>query len=135
MLLRIFLVLNQSDTPFPPLEDDLVLIAKTDEAGKVENGISGLTGAGVDRLIGDVLGVLDRRTQRAGTAMRARHRFALDAAVAGIAEAKSAIDAGGSEDIVAEELRAAISAVDMIVGRVDVEDLLGEIFSSFCIGK
>ena len=38
-------------------------------------------------------------------------------------------------DLVAEDLRSAIRAVDSIVGRVDVEHVLGEIFSSFCIGK
>jgi len=38
-------------------------------------------------------------------------------------------------DVLAEDLRSAIRAVDSLVGRVDVEDILGEIFSSFCIGK
>ena len=39
------------------------------------------------------------------------------------------------EDLVAEDIRSAIRAVDSLVGRIDVEDVLGEIFSSFCIGK
>jgi tRNA modification GTPase len=38
-------------------------------------------------------------------------------------------------DVGAEELRTAIRALDSIVGHVDVENLLDEIFSSFCIGK
>ncbi|MBU2051250.1 MAG: tRNA uridine-5-carboxymethylaminomethyl(34) synthesis GTPase MnmE, partial [Gammaproteobacteria bacterium] len=38
-------------------------------------------------------------------------------------------------DLIAEDIRSATRAVDMIVGRVDVEDLLDEIFRSFCIGK
>jgi tRNA modification GTPase len=36
---------------------------------------------------------------------------------------------------VAETLRAALRHLDALVGRVGVEDILGEIFSSFCIGK
>jgi tRNA modification GTPase len=35
----------------------------------------------------------------------------------------------------AEDLRRATQAIGRITGRVDVEDVLGEIFSRFCIGK
>ncbi len=35
----------------------------------------------------------------------------------------------------AEDLRRAITAIGRITGRVDVEDVLGEIFGRFCIGK
>ena len=38
-------------------------------------------------------------------------------------------------ELAAEELRRAIVALDSLVGRIDVENVLGEIFSSFCIGK
>ena len=42
---------------------------------------------------------------------------------------------GISWDLVGEVVKAAIRALDGIIGRVDVEDVLGRIFSSFCIGK
>lgn len=38
-------------------------------------------------------------------------------------------------EIAAEELLRAIRALDSLVGRVDVEHLLDEIFASFCVGK
>ena len=38
-------------------------------------------------------------------------------------------------EMIAEEVRDAIRALDSLVGRVDVEHILDEIFSSFCIGK
>jgi tRNA modification GTPase len=38
-------------------------------------------------------------------------------------------------ELIAEELRAATDAVGRLTGRIDVEDVLGEIFSRFCIGK
>jgi tRNA modification GTPase len=38
-------------------------------------------------------------------------------------------------EIVAEEVRLAQNAIGRIAGRVDVEDVLGEIFGRFCIGK
>jgi tRNA modification GTPase len=52
-------------------------------------------------------------------------------------DAARAVLASGPDhyDIGAEELRTAIRALDSIVGHVDVEKLLDEIFSSFCIGK
>ncbi|GGE20380.1 hypothetical protein GCM10011345_27750 [Gemmobacter megaterium] len=39
------------------------------------------------------------------------------------------------DEIVADALRLAIGFMDDLVGRIGVEDLLGEIFASFCIGK
>ena len=39
------------------------------------------------------------------------------------------------DDLVAEDIRSAGRAIDSLLGRIDVEDILGEIFSSFCIGK
>ncbi|MDH5531007.1 MAG: tRNA uridine-5-carboxymethylaminomethyl(34) synthesis GTPase MnmE, partial [Paracoccaceae bacterium] len=41
----------------------------------------------------------------------------------------------GHAEIAAEELHRAIRALDTLVGRIDVEHLLDEIFASFCIGK
>ena len=38
-------------------------------------------------------------------------------------------------ELVAEYLRSAIRALESLVGRIDVENLLDEIFASFCIGK
>jgi tRNA modification GTPase len=38
-------------------------------------------------------------------------------------------------EFAADELSSAVMALDSLIGRVDVEDLLDEIFSSFCIGK
>jgi tRNA modification GTPase len=42
---------------------------------------------------------------------------------------------GGAAELVALDLRRAARALDVLVGRVDTEDLLDEIFASFCIGK
>jgi tRNA modification GTPase len=40
-----------------------------------------------------------------------------------------------SEELAAEDLRAAAYALGRLLGRVDVEDILGVIFQQFCIGK
>jgi tRNA modification GTPase len=42
---------------------------------------------------------------------------------------------GEGEELAAEELRLAADFLGRLLGRVDVEDILGVIFSTFCIGK
>ena len=42
---------------------------------------------------------------------------------------------GEHEELIAEELRAAATALGRLTGRVDVEDILDVIFRDFCIGK
>ena len=64
---------------------------------------------------------------------RERHRQALEQAVQALA--RIAADPRLPPEIVAEEIRIAQNAVGRIAGRVDVEDVLGEIFGRFCIGK
>jgi len=50
--------------------------------------------------------------------------------------ARNQVERGeGSAELAAEELRMAIRALDSLVGRVDVEQILDEIFASFCLGK
>ena len=67
---------------------------------------------------------------------RARHRGALEETVAALdrAAAETAI-LTPREELIAEELRAATSALGRLTGRVDVEDVLDKIFRDFCIGK
>ena len=60
----------------------------------------------------------------------------MEKAVIALANADRMLDLGPEHtDIAAEELRSAVRALDALVGRVDVENILDEIFASFCIGK
>jgi tRNA modification GTPase len=68
-------------------------------------------------------------------AINARHQAHLRQALAYLEAAQEALGGGISPEFVAEELRAALNALGDIVGRLDTEDLLGKIFSTFCIGK
>jgi tRNA modification GTPase len=52
-----------------------------------------------------------------------------------LAAARAALGEGLSPEFVAEELRAALNAAGEILGRTEADDILGRIFSSFCIGK
>ena len=68
-------------------------------------------------------------------AINARHQACLQRAQAALQTARTALRDGLSPEFVALDLRAALEAVGEIVGRVDSEDILGRIFSTFCIGK
>jgi tRNA modification GTPase len=65
---------------------------------------------------------------------RARHRHALEETVAALDRAL-ALDHSTDEELIAEELRSAATALGRLTGRVDVEDILDVIFRDFCIGK
>jgi tRNA modification GTPase len=68
-------------------------------------------------------------------AINARHQACLQSAANYLDAARGAIDQRLSPEFIAIELRAALDAVGDIAGRLDAEELLGEIFSTFCIGK
>jgi tRNA modification GTPase len=68
-------------------------------------------------------------------AINARHQACLQTASASVADAMKALREGLSAEFVAVEVRAALDAVGEVVGRADTEELLGKIFSTFCIGK
>jgi tRNA modification GTPase len=64
---------------------------------------------------------------------RARHRRLVEEARDALQRAFAALDQG--PELAAEDVRVASDQIGRLTGRIDVEDLLGEIFSSFCIGK
>jgi tRNA modification GTPase len=67
---------------------------------------------------------------------RARHLAALRAAEAALAGAAHHLNAAPAAlELFAEELRGAQTALATITGRFSADDLLGEIFGRFCIGK
>ena len=68
-------------------------------------------------------------------AINARHQACLETAAHCTAAARTALAGGVSPELLAEELRAALEAVGDVVGHVESEDVLGKIFSTFCIGK
>lgn len=134
--LRVFLVEDGQHPDFDPLPEDIVRTAKADRLPEAGNAVSGKTGQGVAALVQDLSAALAKRAARSGIATRERHRIAMSRAMDGLTAGQAVLALGPEQyEIAAEELRSAIRALDSIVGRVDVENLLDEIFSSFCIGK
>ena len=134
--LRVFLIEPNTQLPFPPEEDDIIRVAKGDVQDGAYPGVSGLTGEGVDDLVSEISKILSNRASNAGIATRARHREAMERGATSLAAALRLLD-GGQEtvDLAAEEMRSAVRALDSLVGRVDIENVLDEIFASFCLGK
>ncbi|MBQ1202333.1 MAG: 50S ribosome-binding GTPase, partial [Loktanella sp.] len=134
--LRVHMLLDDDLPPHDLVAGNIYVRAKADQAVTDGLAVSGVTGQGVDALVGLIAAELGQRVSTVGLAMRERHRLALERAVNDLGAVASGLDAGhGMMDLIAEDLRAAIRAVDSLVGRVDVEQVLDEIFSSFCIGK
>lgn len=134
--LRLFLS-DGSALPLEPTGDDLVVLGKSDtKSGCSGLAVSGKTGQGVPELMARIGEILAQRVGSAGALVRERHRVAVTTAIAALAESRAEVVRTDSRvELAAEHLRQAVRALDALVGRVDVDDLLGEIFASFCIGK
>ena len=134
----------RSDPIFDPTKSlkNMVNNELTDinESGATSNdlefNLSALTGEGFEALLQQL------QRQAAGflagsesaLITRERHRHALEEVLAALRRAQSA-DVAAKEDLLAEELRLAATALGRLTGRVDVEDILDVIFRDFCIGK
>jgi tRNA modification GTPase len=124
---------------FPEARDVIIVLSKDDEGRRREDGgfsVSALTGAGVDRLLAEI-------GRRAGLVISAvddgvivsQHRQAalLQEAVAILRHYEGALSDG--PEFAADTLRRASDVLGRITGTIHAEDVLGAIFSSFCIGK
>jgi tRNA modification GTPase len=97
--------------------------------------ISARQGDGLPELIDALVGFAAAffGTSEGALVTRARQRDLLQQAAASLRRCMDL--AGEGEELAAEELRAASYALGRLLGRVDVEDVLGAIFQKFCIGK
>jgi tRNA modification GTPase len=101
-----------------------------------EIAISASGGAGLDALRGHLKRVVGYQGADEGEFIaRRRHLDALERAAASLQAGAHALQATGSGELLAEDLRAAHAALQEITGAFTADDLLGRIFSSFCIGK
>jgi tRNA modification GTPase len=98
--------------------------------------LSARTGAGLDLLRAHLKSRAGYRSGDSGAlSARRRHLDALDRARSCVAQAAQTLAGTRAFELFAEELRLAQLALGEITGEFSSDDLLGEIFSSFCIGK
>ncbi|MGO9805090.1 MAG: tRNA uridine-5-carboxymethylaminomethyl(34) synthesis GTPase MnmE [Steroidobacteraceae bacterium] len=123
----------------PGNEADVRKIATGDfshEPGPPRLYVSALTGAGIEELRAHLKGCIGYQTVEGGAiSARARHLESLLRARTALEEAARQLTERRAGELVAEELRGAQQALNEITGEFTSEDLLGRIFSSFCIGK
>jgi len=98
--------------------------------------LSATSGAGVDDLKEHLKSVMGYATTTEGRfSARRRHLEALDRAGRALANGEAQLAGFGAGELLAEDLRDAQQALGEITGEFSADDLLGEIFGSFCIGK
>jgi len=128
------------DTPLPGGVARITVVNKIDLISGLEPGregasvrVSAKTGAGLDALRSAILEAAGWST-RGETVFLARERH-----LRALHEARAHLEAAAAQqarwELFAEELRLAQEALGAITGRVSADDLLGEIFARFCIGK
>ncbi len=126
------------DGDFPELPsmigEYIVVYTKGDVSGKDE-AISAYSGEGIDELTREISSFLSRKTSAVGVASRERHRSAITKAISHLETALKMIGSDGQVEFLADVVRSAITSLDSLIGSVGVEDILDEIFSSFCLGK
>jgi tRNA modification GTPase len=132
--LRVILLDRAEATPvIVPVKGDIIVVAKADLTG---GDISALTGEGLDDLVETLAATLEKQASGAGVAIRERHRISMRRAIEALDTAQDQLETAPElAELIAEELRNAIRALDSLVGHVDIEHILDDIFSSFCIGK
>lgn len=97
--------------------------------------VSTMTGQGLSELHDWIAARLARDLSGADfpTVTRERHRRRLAEALAGVEAGRRALDL--APEMAGDDLRRAADALTRVTGAIGVEDILGEVFSSFCIGK
>jgi len=137
--LRLFLTEDGSLTGLGlmPEAGDIVARSKADKGDSGSGlAISAKTGQGIDNIIQKVTEERRKRSAGAQNAIRERHRVAMERSVTYLTAARELVLSGPDvSELAAAELHEGIAALNSLIGRVDVEDLLDEIFSSFCLGK
>jgi tRNA modification GTPase len=124
-------VRNKSDLPLAWTSRDL---------GKNDNmivSVSAVAGTGLDQLRSALATLLtSRETWTSAPAItNVRHITLVDDARASVEQAREALAAGATEELVLADLTRARQALEQITGRRTADDLLAHIFARFCIGK
>ncbi len=132
----LMLVLNKSDELDDyQFKDVDTALAKEKEVNSVV--LSAKTGDGIDQLQHKLLEYIDKGIlQNNDTVVtNSRHYEALQKSLRDIEQVREGLNSGLSGDLLAIDIRQALHHLGEITGEITTEDLLGNIFANFCIGK
>ncbi|MDW8058355.1 MAG: tRNA uridine-5-carboxymethylaminomethyl(34) synthesis GTPase MnmE, partial [Bacteroidia bacterium] len=98
--------------------------------------ISARTKEGIENLATAITQKLEALGAGSDTLLaHARHYESFVRTQAAVESALKLLEAGGGTELLAEELRTAQAAIGEIIGEITPDEILGHIFSHFCIGK
>ena len=124
------------EVPLTLRDTDIVLYSKCDLRDVDGTGVSIYDQGSINGLIDTIVDRMVLSQPHDLVLIRERQKQALSVASDHCVSALAALDMGEAAlEIVSEEIRSVFGCLDFILGKVDVEDLLGDIFSKFCIGK
>ena len=135
---------EQSELELPKLANEqtlLLVVNKIDTSAErnIDNAIyiSAREGEGIEDLRKALRATVDTEGLYRGEVVvsNLRHVEALRRAHNDMTAAIAALDGGISEELLAEDIRSAITALAEITGRITSDDILKNVFSNFCIGK
>ena len=135
--IRVFLIEEEGEPLAITMRDgDIVRLNKGDERGLDVEAISGKTGQGVSGLLKLIVERLAVKTPTDVVAIRERQITGLRAADSFLARVLTLVQSDPLPfELASQELYFALSELDFVFGRIDIESVLDEIFSSFCLGK
>ena len=97
--------------------------------------ISAKNGFGLDKLRSTLVSWVGPAVSSGTLVTNARHAAALRAAADSLSAVSDGLDRNTPTDLLAEDLHSALASLGSITGQITTDDVLGEIFSRFCIGK
>ena len=135
--IRVFLIEEESEPLAITMRDgDIVRLNKGDERGLDVEAVSGKTGQGVSELLNLIAERLAVKAPTDVVAIRERQITGLRAAEFFLARVLMLVQSDPLPfELASQELYFALSELDFVFGRIDIESVLDEIFSSFCLGK
>ena len=135
--IRVFLIEEEGEPLAITMRDgDIVRLNKGDERGLDVEAISGKTGQGVSELLNLIAERLAVKTPTDVVAIRERQITGLRAAESFLGRVLTLVQSDPLPfELASQELYFALSELDFVFGRIDIESVLDEIFSSFCLGK
>jgi tRNA modification GTPase len=125
------IAINKADLPLRVDQSELA-------AGTLGVALSAKTGQGIDALRAAIRSQLVSGGAEATDGVivtNMRHQAALERARESLVQAKESVGAGMANELVAVDIRAAADALGEITGAITTDEILEQIFSTFCIGK
>ena len=126
---KLLILLNKADKADGPLS------CNSERSEESVLRISAKHGAGLEELRAALAARAGVASATGTLVTNARHAAALREAAASLSAVSDGLDRGIPSDLLAEDLRAALTSLGTITGLITTDEVLGEIFSKFCIGK